>query len=273
MRIAKGGVVMAIYTIHAGHAKQGNKYSGAVGYCAESVVDRQIAREVIYYLQKEGHTVYDCTVDSGISQGNIISKIKKNINAVKGATANISIHLNAVSKSKADGKIKGSECLVYSSLTVDAAIGKRITDELKALGFTNRGVKVRTDLGILKGITNGGKNVLVEVFFCDDEDDYMLYNKVGAAAIGKAIAQGIVGKAIPVTTMRAAKPTLRYGSSGTEAQKLQLNLNKVADAGLVCDGKIGPRTVSALKKWQAACGLQADGIYGPKSYEQMQRLL
>ena len=267
---------MGIYTIHAGHAKQGNRFSGAVGYCAESVVDRQIAREVIYYLQKEGHVVYDCTVDSGISQGNIISKIKKNINAVKGVTANISIHLNMDNNpgnEKADNKMKGSECLVYSSLTVDAAIGKRITDELKALGFTNRGVKVRTDLGILKGIKNGGKNILVEVFFCDDEDDYMLYNKVGAEAIGKAIALGILGKAIPVTTMRAAKPTLRYGSSGTEAQKLQLNLNKVADAGLVCDGKIGPRTVAALKNWQAACGLKADGIYGPISYEQMQRLL
>ena len=264
---------MAVYTVHAGHAKQGNKYSGAVGYCAESVVDRQIAKEVIKYLQKEGHVVYDCTVDSGFSQSNIITKIKKNINAVKGSTANISIHLNAASKSKANGKVKGCECLVYSILNRDAVMGKRITEELKALGFTNRGVKPRTDLGVLKGITNGGMNILVEVFFCDDEDDYKLYNKVGAEAIGKAIAQGILGKALPVSTMRAAKPTLRYGSTGTEAQKLQLNLNKVADAGLVCDGKIGPRTVAALKNWQAACGLKADGIYGQKSYEQMQRLL
>ena len=130
-----------------------------------------------------------------------------------------------------------------------------------------------SDLGILKGITNGGMNVLVEVFFCDDEDDFNMYAKVGCDAIGKAIAQGILGKAISESSMRAAKPTLRYGSSGTEAQRLQLNLNKVADARLVCDGKIGPRTVTALKNWQSACGLKADGVYGPNSYTQMQRLL
>jgi hypothetical protein len=264
---------MAIYTVHGGHAKQGNKYAGAVGYCAESVVDRAICASVIKWLQIAGHTAYDCTVDSGITQGNIISKIKKNINSYNNVIANISIHLNAVGKSKADGKVKGCECLVYSILNRDAVMGKRITEELKALGFTNRGVKPRTDLGVLKGITNGGMNVLVEVFFCDDEDDFNLYAKTGCDAIGKAIAQGIVGNAIPVSSMRAAKPTLRYGSNGTEAQKLQLNLNKVADAGLICDGKIGPNSVKALKKWQAACGLEADGIYGPLSYEQMQRLL
>lgn len=272
MRIDRGAV-MGRYTIHAGHAKQGNRYAGAVGFCAESVVDRQIVQAVIKYLRLDGNDVFDCTVDSGITQGNIISKIKKNINSYNNVIANISIHLNAVGKSKADGKVKGCECLVYSILNRDAVMGKRITEELKALGFTNRGVKPRTDLGVLKGITNGGMNVLVEVFFCDDEDDFNLFAKIGCDAIGKAIAQGIVGNAIPVSSMRAAKPTLRYGSKGTEAQKLQLNLNKVADAGLICDGSIGPITDKALKKWQAACGLKADGVYGPLSYEQMQRLL
>ena len=264
---------MAIYTIHGGHAKYGNKHCGAVGYCSESLVDRQIAAAVKKWLELAGHKVYDCSVDSGISAGNIIYKIKNKINAYKGVTANISIHLNAASKSKADGKVKGSEVLVYSTIESAAAIGTDILKELKALGFTNRGVKKRTDLGILKGITNGGDNLLVECFFCDDKDDYDLFQKVGVDAIGKAIAQGILGKAIPTSSMRAAKPTIKNGSTGSEAQKLQLNLNKVISAGLVADGKFGPKSVAALKKWQAATGLVADGVYGPASYAAMQRLL
>ena len=72
----------------------------------------------------------------------------------------------------------------------------RICKNMNALGFTNRGNKVRTDLGVLKGIKNGGLNILVEIFFCDDQDDFNLYSKVGADAIGKAIAEGIVGKTI-----------------------------------------------------------------------------
>ena len=264
---------MATYTVHGGHAKHGNRYCGAVGYCSESLVDRQIAKEVIKWLEYAGHKAIDVSVDAGTSQSNIISKIKKNINSYRAVTANISIHLNASAKSKADGKVKGCEALVYSFSSVDAAIAKRIVLELKALGFTNRGVKSRTDLGILKGIDNSGSNILVEVFFCDDEDDYKLFNQVGVEAIGKAIAQGILGKAIQTSTMRAAKPTIRQGSSGAEAQKLQLNLNKVEAAGLVADGKFGPKSVAALKNWQAVTGLKADGVYGPVSYEAMQRLL
>lgn len=264
---------MARYTVHGGHAKHGNRFCGAVGFCSESLVDRAICASVISWLKKAGHAAYDCSVDSGISQGNIITKIKRNINSFTNVTANISIHLNAYKKSAADGKIKGCETIVYSTNTRDAVIANRICQELKHLGFTNRGVKSRTDLGILKGIENGGANILVEVFFCDDQDDYNLFNKVGVDAIGKAIAMGIIGEPIKESTMRAAKPTIKYGSKGDEAQKLQLNLNKVAAAGLVCDGKFGPKSVTALKKWQSAAGLEADGVYGPASYAAMQRLL
>lgn len=264
---------MAIYTIHAGHAKQGNRFSGAYGYCSESTVARQLVKETRKWLEYLGHIVVDCTVDSGFSGSNIISKIKKKINSVEYAETNISIHLNACAKSKSDGKTKGCECLVYSINDRSAVIANNICKELKSLGFTNRGVKSRTDLGILKGITNGGASILVEVFFCDDEDDYNLYQSIGAEAIGKAIAQGIIGHAIAVSSMRAAKPILKYGSTGTEAQKLQLNLNKVASAGLVADGKLGPKSINALKKWQASAGLIADGIYGSISYQTMQRLL
>lgn len=205
---------MAVYTIHGGHAAHGNKNCGAVGYCSESLVDREITKAVMKWLQYAGHTVYDCSVDSGISAYNIIAKIKKNINSIPNANANISIHLNAAARAKADHKIKGCEALVYSTVSNSAVIGQGVCQELKALGFTNRGVKKRTDLAILKGITNGGANVLIEVFFCDDEDDYNLYKAIGADAIGKAIAQGIT------RTKINAKASNSYISEGIDYNKV-----------------------------------------------------
>lgn len=263
---------MSIYTVHGGHAKHGNKYCGAVGYCSESLVDRDVAKSVKKWLEKAGHTVYDCSVDSGFSQIDIISKIKKRINAYKGVTANISIHLNAAVRSGCDGKVKGTEVLVYSTNSHSAFIANRVCLEMKVLGFTNRGVKARTDLGVLKGITNGGDNILVECFFCDDKDDYNLFNKVGVDAIGKAIAMGIIGKAIPEKTEPkpiCPKPVIKKGDSGTEAKLLQNALNKVSSANLVVDGKFGPASEAALKRWQASVGLKADGIYGLQSYQRM----
>ena len=268
---------MALYTVHGGHAAHGNKYCGAVGYCSESLVDRAICKSVIKHLQNAGHTAVDCSVDSGISQSNIISKIKKNINSYQGARANISIHLNASSKSKADGKVKGCETLVYATSTTAEVLAIKVCLQLKALGFTNRGVKVRTDLGILKGITNGGANILIECFFCDDEDDFNLYSKVGVDAIGKAIADGVLGKSVVQGSKQTyyviPQPTIKKGSQGTDAKRLQEILNYIAGANLVLDGKFGPASVAALKQWQAAAGLSADGIYGPASYKAMQKLL
>ena len=185
---------MTKITVHAGHAAPGHKYTGAVGYCSESYVARQIKDSVIKWSRHYSAMAVDCTVDSGISQSNIISKIKKNINACPDATANVSIHLNACKKSSKDGKTKGVECCVYDLNSPAGVMATRICNRLNALGFTNRGVKKRTNLGVLKGIKNGGANVLIEVFFCDDEDDFLLYSKLGADAIGKVIAEAILDK-------------------------------------------------------------------------------
>ena len=193
------------YTVHAGHAAKGHLFTGASGWVEESVEDRKIKDIVIKWLKINGDMAVDCTVDSGTSQSNIISKIKKKINAESNVTANISIHLNALKKVNKDGKTKGVECCVYSLNSVAGAIGSRINANVAALGFTNRGNKARTDLGVLKGIINGGANVLVECFFCDDEDDYRVYQSKGAEAIGRAIAEGIVGHAITVSGSAPSK--------------------------------------------------------------------
>lgn len=203
------------YTVHAGHAAKGHLFTGAAGYCEESVEDRKIKDAVIKWLKQDGNLVADCTVDSGLSASNIIAKIKKLINAESNVKANISIHLNASKKSAKDGKVKGVECLIYPKDGVARNLGNAICKSVNALGFTNRGIKERSDLGVLKGITNSGINVLVECFFCDDQDDYMLYQKVGYDALGKAIAEGIVGHEIGAVVKSG-----QYVSNGVDYGKV-----------------------------------------------------
>jgi len=56
---------------------------------------------------------------------------------------------------------------------------------------------------------------------------------------------------------------LKNGSSGDLVAALQRKL------GLAADGKFGPGTESALKAWQTANGLTADGIAGDATLAKM----
>jgi putative chitinase len=56
---------------------------------------------------------------------------------------------------------------------------------------------------------------------------------------------------------------LKIGSKGDDVKKLQTKL------GLVSDGHYGTLTATAVKKWQAANGLTADGIVGPGTWNKM----
>ena len=53
--------------------------------------------------------------------------------------------------------------------------------------------------------------------------------------------------------------TLRKGDKGPQVVKMQKAL------GIASDGDFGPGTETALKRWQAANGLTADGVAGPKT--------
>lgn len=204
---------MAIYTVHAGHAKQGNAFSGDSGYCNESTESRLIKDSVIKYLKSDGNSVFDCTVDKGSSQIGIISDIKSKINAHNGASANISIHLNSF-----DGSAKGTECCVYSTTGTTEKIAERICASISAMGFKNRGLKKRTDLAVLKGITNGGANILIEAFFCDSKSDFELYKSIGADNFGKVIAEAIVNHKIKQEELKMAN-VFQYTLDGSDKQK------------------------------------------------------
>ena len=249
------------YTVHAGHAPAGRIGCGAVGFCHESTVARAIKDAVIFWLKFDGHLAVDCTYESGGTQSYILSQIKKKINVEQNVTANISIHLNANKKVSRDGKVKGSEVWIYPGDINANNYGNRILANLRKLGFTNRSVKTSTSLAVLKGITNGGTNLLVECFFCDDQDDFDLYSKVGISAMGKAIAEGIVGHSIGSV---GSVDTNKYVYTDKEFGKLDMRpvfepsyyRNRYSDIAAACgsDAKLFEHfLVFGMKEGRQAC--------------------
>ena len=179
---------MASYNVHGGHNRI---VPGASSYLDEVTEDRKICEEVIRLLQAEGHTAYNCTDDSGATQSKNLANIVARCNA-HSVSLDTSIHFNAASKDTGDGKTKGVEVYVYSSSSAAKAAAQRVCDNIAALGFTNRGVKVSTSLYVLRKTASPA--MLIEVCFVDDKDDANLYNKVGYKAVAQAIAKGILNK-------------------------------------------------------------------------------
>ena len=64
-------------------------------------------------------------------------------------------------------------------------------------------------------------------------------------------------------------PVLRRGSSGGHVKTLQILLNRYNKAALAEDGVFGGRTDSAVKAYQTARGLAADGVVGVLTWTQL----
>ena len=105
----------------------------------------------------------------------------------------IELHFNSCVKDfDGNGYTTGTEILVHDlekGITVEKAILKNIV----ALGFTDRGVKKRSDLLVMNRCkkSQGISHALVETCFIDDADDMKVYNK-NKDAVVNAIAQGII---------------------------------------------------------------------------------
>lgn len=80
----------------------------------------------------------------------------------------------------------------------------------------------------------------------------------------------------PVTRSPAPSPsrasladTLRRGSSGSEVRALQTALNE-RGYGLEVDGRFGPATEAAVRRFQTTEGLAVDGVAGPNTLGRLQ---
>ena len=160
--------------IGAGHAATGKGASGAVGYLRESDEAREI-RNKVFLLNNKKFPIYDCTVDAG-TQSSVLVNAVKLANKSK-ADVDIQIHFNAFKKQAKDGRAKGVEALVYSAGNTKAnAVANQLCKEISSkLDIPNRGVKVNKNLYFLK--KTSAPAVILEVCFCDDEDDFIAYTQ------------------------------------------------------------------------------------------------
>lgn len=180
---------MGVYNVHGGH---NFIVPGAKGLLDETTEDRKVTARVISALRAAGHTVYDCTDDSGRTQGQNLANIVAKCNAHP-VDLNISNHLNA-------GGGTGVEVWCYNEKTKDiaAAICASVST---ALGIPNRGVKYSKNLYVLR--KTAGSAILVECCFVDNQNDASHWN---ADKCGDAIASAIAGKTVAGTTSGGSAP-------------------------------------------------------------------
>ena len=220
------------FNIHSGHGKQDSKSCGATGLLLESVENRLVKDEVIALLRKEGHTVYDCTVDYPASAEDCVAKQVTNCNKHI-VDLDISIHFNSGRKDPAgDGKTGGVEVLVYNTIGEKQEYAKRVCTSIAKLGYTNRGVKVRTNLSYLSKVKN--QCILIECCFVDDADDVKKYNY---KTMAKAIVEGILNKSITTQTTQPAKQTYYQVVCGSfqnkaNAENMKARLEKAGFVGV-----------------------------------------
>lgn len=178
-----------IINVHAGHNQDGKVACGAIGIIRESTEARNVKNEVIRQLKGLGHTMYDCTVDNGTSENNVLCNIVKKCNS-HAVDLDVSIHFNAGAKDAAgNGQTTGVEAYVYSDNSKAKPFAEKIVKSIAALGFKNRGVKINQKLYVLNHTK--APAMLIECCFVDDKDDVALYDYKRMAS---AIVYGITGQ-------------------------------------------------------------------------------
>ncbi|WP_244501236.1 D-Ala-D-Ala carboxypeptidase family metallohydrolase [Streptomyces sp. TP-A0874] len=68
--------------------------------------------------------------------------------------------------------------------------------------------------------------------------------------------------------------TLKQGATGADVTQLQIRVAGYPGTGqvLAIDGSYGPATAAAVKRFQAAYGLSADGVAGPQTFSKIYAL-
>ena len=254
--------------------------TGASALLNELTEDRKVKDSVIKYLRTLGHEVLDVTppVNYTSSSGTDLAYGVTKANNW-GAELFVSIHFNKAYDSY-NGAL-GSEVCVYS--TYD--IAQRVVNALGALGFKNRGQKLRTELYELKH-TNM-KAMIVETCFVEATEDVELYRKLGADTIGKAIAEAIAnGKSTqenPIVNENKAENVVETKSDvqkakeyvGSRCRELQTKLIALGYncGGYGADSQFGQGTYNSLIQFQKDNGLDPDGLAGVKTFAKLDELI
>ncbi len=238
------------FNVHAGHNADGRIGCGAGGVFTESTAARQVKDVVIRLLRENGHEVFDCTVDDAPSVNANLVQIVDKCNA-HSVDLDVSIHFNA-----SDSNGHGTEVLVYSTSSASYGVAQNIVNSIAGLGFSNRGVKVRNGLYVLRRTNSPA--LLIECCFCDSVLDASIYNP---ESMGTAIVNGILGSNIQPNY--STPPEIQASVSNQPEQPIDWEaLRKM----LVAMGQTEAMNFTR-------CKIGVDGVYGPETKKMKTRVL
>jgi hypothetical protein len=165
-------------------ANRGGHTEAATGACSvlnELTEDRKLYKRVQELLVEVGNTMIDCTPPESYAYP---AELNYGINKCNNSNAELfySIHFNSFSGAY------GSEVCIYPGTDLTSKIGNKILKNLFDLGFRNRGLKPRTDLGELTSINC--PSMIIEVCFVQSPDAEV-YKSLGVENVARAIANGI----------------------------------------------------------------------------------
>lgn len=169
-------------SVNCGHTIAGSGYGAVSGKYNESDINRKVGKELIKLLRKDGHTVFDSTIDDARTQNSYLDAVVRTANACD-VDLFISLHCNA----SVNRTGHGVEVYTYKGRKLDNAI--RVCYEVSRLGFRNRGIRDGSHLYVVKNTK--APALLIEMFFLDNETDQTLYKMIGYKEMARAIARAI----------------------------------------------------------------------------------
>ena len=179
----------------------------------------------------------------------------------------------------------GFDCsgFVHNVLNDAGIIGTRTT----AQGYYNRFAGHKADLNTDGALLLFGKSVNeITHIAINVGDGVHMYESIGNKSNtkynkGKGVTKSrikrrndLIAIVTPFYSYVAKIPVsvLRYGSKGDNVVQLQLRLNEKFSAKLKVDGSYGVKTKNAVKAFQSAVGITADGIFGKESQRMLRNL-
>lgn len=286
--------------VRGGHVP---KVTGASKLIDELTEDRKVKDSVIKYLKQLGHEVLDVTPPDNTTNSN--TDLYYGVNKANNWSADlfISIHFNKAYDIY-NGDL-GSEVCVYAPF--DTA--QRVVNGLASLGFKNRGQKIRTKLYELKSTkmlsmiievcfveaygdvsrykrlghdligktiaeSIANKNITISNVkptvnnetVSNNTDNWVkrLQEECNKQAFSNQSVDGIVGP----NTLKGC-PTLRKGAVGNITKLLQEKLVSLGYNTNGVDGIFGLGTENAVRLYQKANELVADGIVGNNTWKKI----
>ena len=153
----------------------------------------------------------------------------------------------------------------------DKRLVKLLPAGVKVAHKTGSVSAVRTDAGLIE--SKGGP-IAICVLTRNNKDQRWTEDNAAEVLTSK-IARAVYDHFEPAGVADSVATELKNGANGELVQALQRTLNARAkpSPNLSVDGDFGPGTEAAVKKFQAAQGLEATGVVGPETFKALGALI